>query len=85
MAGSVSKNTDYLVNNDLLSGSSKNKKAKELGIPIILEEELIRLVKAKNLRLDRVITDVYPFERAAQAFEDFHQNAGSMLKVMIEF
>ena len=47
--------------------------------------ELIRLVKAKNLRLDRVITDVYPFERAAQAFEDFHQNAGSMLKVMIEF
>jgi threonine dehydrogenase-like Zn-dependent dehydrogenase len=35
--------------------------------------------------LDRVITDVYPFERAAQAFEDFHQNAGSMLKVMIEF
>ena len=40
VAGSVSKNTDFLVNNDLQSGSSKNKKAKELGIPIISEEEL---------------------------------------------
>ena len=38
VAGSVSAKTSYLVNNDLLSASSKNKKAKELGIPIIDEE-----------------------------------------------
>lgn len=39
--GSVSKNTDYLVNNDVTSDSSKNKKAKQLGVPIISEEELL--------------------------------------------
>ena len=38
VAGSVSRNTDYLINNDLESGSSKNRTAKELGIPIIDEE-----------------------------------------------
>lgn len=43
VAGSVSKNTDYLINNDNLSQSSKNKKAKELGIPIITEEEFMQL------------------------------------------
>ena len=43
VSGSVSKNTDYLINNDNMSGSSKNKKAKELGIPIITEEEFIKL------------------------------------------
>lgn len=41
VAGSVSKNTDYLVNNDAASESSKNKKAKELSIPIITEDEFI--------------------------------------------
>lgn len=39
VAGSVSSKTDYLINNDNLSGSTKNKKAKELGVPIITEEE----------------------------------------------
>jgi len=39
VAGSVSKNTDYLINNDVLSNSSKNKKAKELSVPIISEED----------------------------------------------
>ena len=48
-------------------------------------EELIDTVKNQGLKLDAVVTNVYPFEKAAQAFEDFHQNAGSMLKVMIEF
>ena len=48
VAGSVSRNTDYLVNNDLLSGSSKNRKAKELGIPVISEEELIRLLEERE-------------------------------------
>ena len=44
-AGSVSKKTDYLVNNDIGSGSSKNKKAKELGIPIITEDELLEMIE----------------------------------------
>lgn len=41
VTGSVSKKTNYLVNNDVESDSSKNKKAKELGIPIISEDEFI--------------------------------------------
>ncbi len=41
VAGSVSKKTDYLVNNDITSTSSKNTKARELGIPILSEEEFI--------------------------------------------
>lgn len=41
VAGSVSKKTDYLVNNDVMSTSSKNLKARELGIPIISEDEFI--------------------------------------------
>ena len=44
VAGSVSAKTDYLVNNDVTSTSSKNKKAKELGIPIITEEELLAML-----------------------------------------
>lgn len=39
VTGSVSKNTTCLVNNDVQSTSSKNKKAKELGVPIVSEEE----------------------------------------------
>ena len=41
VSGSVSKKTDFLVNNDVTSTSGKNKKAKELGIPIISEDEFI--------------------------------------------
>ena len=44
VAGSVSAKTDYLINNDTASGSSKNKKAKELGIPIISEDDFLALV-----------------------------------------
>lgn len=40
-SGSVSKNTSVLVNNDIASASSKNKKAKELGVPIMTEEEFV--------------------------------------------
>lgn len=47
VTGSVSKNTDYLINNDVMSNSSKNKKAKELGIPILSEEDFIRLSNAE--------------------------------------
>ena len=39
IAGSVSRNTHILINNDIESTSSKNKKAKELNIPIMSEEE----------------------------------------------
>jgi len=44
-AGSVSKKTDYLINNDIASASSKNKKAKELGVPIITEEDFLEMIK----------------------------------------
>ena len=42
VAGSVSAKTSYLINNDLTSTSGKNKKAHELGVPII-DEETIRV------------------------------------------
>ena len=41
VTGSISANTSYLINNDIESGSSKNKKAKELGIEIISEDNFI--------------------------------------------
>ena len=41
VAGSVSKKTDFLINNDAASASSKNIKAKELGVPIITEDEFL--------------------------------------------
>ena len=41
VTGSVTSKTDFLVNNDLQSASSKNRKAKELGIPIISEDEFV--------------------------------------------
>ena len=44
VAGSVSKKTNYLINNDSESASSKNKKAKELGIPILTEGEFQNLL-----------------------------------------
>lgn len=42
--GSVSAKTSYLINNDVNSSSSKNKKAKELGIPILSEEDFLELI-----------------------------------------
>ena len=48
MTGSVTKKTDYLINNDKTSGSSKNKKANELGIPIISEETFLELVNQEE-------------------------------------
>jgi DNA ligase (NAD+) len=41
VAGSVSKATSFLVNNDIESTSGKNRKARELGIPVISEDEFI--------------------------------------------
>lgn len=46
-ASSVSKNTSYLINNDKNSTSSKNKKAQELGIPILSEEDFLKLLRGE--------------------------------------
>lgn len=43
VSGSVSKKTTYLINNDMESASSKNQAAKEIGVPIITEEDFIKL------------------------------------------
>lgn len=43
VTGSVTKKTNYLINNDIQSNSSKNKKARELGIPILSEEDFQKL------------------------------------------
>lgn len=45
VSGSVSGKTDFLINNDTASGSAKNKKAKELGVPIIDENTIIEWLK----------------------------------------
>lgn len=42
--GSVTKKTSYLINNDVESTSGKNKKAKELGVPIISEDEFLKMI-----------------------------------------
>ncbi len=48
VTSSVSKNTDYLINNDIDSTSSKNKKAKELGIAIITEDTFLQMINEKE-------------------------------------
>ena len=52
VTGSVTSKTDYLINNDSTSGSSKNKKAKELGIPILTEEEFLAMTRQENEHAD---------------------------------
>ncbi len=47
-AGSVTAKTTYLINNDVTSNSSKNKKAKELGIPIISEQDFLNMMGEEN-------------------------------------
>ena len=46
--GSVTAKTTYLINNDVTSNSSKNKKAKELGIPIISEQDFLNMMGGEN-------------------------------------
>ena len=44
VSSSISSKTSYLINNDINSNSSKNKKAKQLNIPIITEEEVMTMI-----------------------------------------
>ena len=44
VTGSVTSKTNYLINNNVESTSSKNKKAKDLGIPIITEEDFLKML-----------------------------------------
>ena len=46
--GSVTSKTTYLINNDVNSTSSKNKKARELGIPILSEEDFLKLLEGEK-------------------------------------
>ena len=43
VTGSVTKNTDYLINNDVLSNSTKNRTARSLNVPVISEEDFLKL------------------------------------------
>lgn len=47
--------------------------------------ELIDLVKDGKADLEKVITNIYPFDKAVEAFSDFSNNGADMLKVMIDF
>lgn len=49
VTGSVSKSTDFLINNDATSASTKNKKAQQLGIEIITEEQFLERFKDGNI------------------------------------
>ena len=49
VTGSVTGNTSYLINNDSTSGSSKNKTAAKLGVPVITEEEFLVLAGKEDL------------------------------------
>jgi len=48
-------------------------------------EELIDIVRNENIDLEKIVTNVYKIDDAALAFSEFSENAGSMLKVMLEF
>ena len=52
VAGSVSGSTDYLITNNPNSGSSKNKAARELGVEIITEEDIIRMLGGETLEVE---------------------------------
>lgn len=48
VTGTVTSKTNYLINNDVESTSSKNKKAKEIGVPIITEEEFLEMLEERS-------------------------------------
>ena len=45
VTGSVTGKTSYLINNDSTSSSSKNKTAAKLGVPVITEDEFIKMIE----------------------------------------
>lgn len=49
VTGSVTKNTSYLINNDITSSSSKNKTAAKLNVPVITENDFLELAGNKDL------------------------------------
>ena len=49
VTGSVTNKTECLINNDVASNSTKNKKAKELGVPIVSEEEFLTKYLQKEI------------------------------------
>ena len=49
MIGAVSSKTSYLITNDKTTGTTKNIKAKQLGIPILNEKELLTMCSALDL------------------------------------
>lgn len=53
VTGSVTSKTKYLINNDVASNSSKNKKAKDLGVAIISEEEFLKLIEEDGKQEER--------------------------------
>ncbi len=53
VTGSVTSKTNYLINNDTASASSKNKKAKELGVPVISEEQFLEMAGEGRQRRER--------------------------------
>ena len=48
LATSVTKSTDYLLTNNTESGSIKNRKAKELGIPVLSEKQFLELMRKRG-------------------------------------
>lgn len=48
-------------------------------------EELIQLVKAGEIDLEKIVTNTYAWTDAPKAFEEFDKNAGQMLKVVFDF
>lgn len=54
VVSSISSKVDYLINNDINSNSTKNRQARELGIGIISEEKLLKLIKSKSMRLESI-------------------------------
>jgi 2-desacetyl-2-hydroxyethyl bacteriochlorophyllide A dehydrogenase len=48
-------------------------------------EQLIEILRSGEFNLEKIITNEYPFEQAAKAFDDFDKDNGNILKIMLEF
>ena len=57
VTGSVTTKTSFLINNDTMSGSSKNRKAKELGVEIISEEDFLDRFVQKSIATEQEDTE----------------------------